>query len=202
VNKLSKTLLLTAVLLLAVSPARCFADTARVAHNVELAGDIAGTWHVEPDHNPRAGEPAKVWIALTRKGGEVLPLAQTDCQLAVFSQPYTEGEQPLLQPELKAIEVEQYQGIPGADVVFPQPGLYEMELSCTPKETGSFTAFEMRSNVTVVAGAPSPSPAAENLVGSAEGVDEPQGTNWLEAGGVAIGIAVAVAVWSLLRRKA
>jgi hypothetical protein len=196
VNKLSKTLLQTAVLLLVVSPA--------IAHNVEVAGDVAGTWHVEPDHNPRAGEPAKVWIALTRKGGEVVPFAQTDCQLAVFSQPYTEGEEPLLQPELKAIEVEQYQGIPGADVVFPQPGLYEMELSCAPQEAG-FAAFEMRSAVTVVAGVPSPSasPPVENLVGSAEGVDEPQGINWIGTGmGVAIGVVVGVAVWNLLRKKA
>jgi hypothetical protein len=140
-------------------------SSAAIAHNVEVTGDVAGTWHVEPDHSPRSGEPAKVWIALTRKGGEVLPLAQASCKLAVFSQPYTEGDKPVLQPELKAIAVEQYQGIPGADVVFPQPGLYEMALNCTPKTEGSFAAFEMRSAVTVGAGvaSPSASPAAENL---------------------------------------
>jgi hypothetical protein len=196
VDKLSKILFQTTVLLLVVSPA--------IAHNVEVAGDVAGTWHVEPDHNPRAGEPAKVWIALTRKGGEVLPFAQTDCQLVVFSQPRTEGDKPLLQPELKAIEVEQYQGIPGADVVFPQPGLYEMELGCTPKEGADFAAFEMRSEVTVVAGVPSPSasPIAENLVGSATGVNESQGINWIGTGiGGAIGIGIGVAVWNLLRKK-
>jgi hypothetical protein len=198
VNIISRTILRTALLM-------AMSSTAAIAHNVEVAGDVAGTWHVEPDHNPRSGEPAKVWIALTRKGGEVLPLNQASCQLAVFSQPHTEGDKPLLQPELKAIAVEKYEGIPGADVVFPQAGLYEMELSCTPKQAGTFAAFEMQSAVTVVSGVPSPSvsPPAENLVGTAEGVDEPQGTNWsVIAVTAAIGIAVSIAIWVASRKKA
>jgi hypothetical protein len=129
-----------------------------IAHNVEMAGDVAGTWHVNPDESPKAGEPASVWIALTRKGGEVLPLEQANCKLAVFPQPHTEGDQPLLQPQLKAIAVEKYQGIPGADLVFPKPGLYEMELSCTPKREGDFTAFEMQAEATVGAGTGQGSP--------------------------------------------
>lgn len=144
-----------------------------IAHNVELAEDVAGTWHIEPDHNPRAGEPAKVWIALTRKGGEILPFGQANCQLAVYSQPRTEGEQPLLQPQLKAIAVEQYQGIPGAEVVFPKPGLYDLELGCTPKTVGTFGAFEMQSEVTVAAGTAqvSPVPTAAQAPANPVGAD-------------------------------
>jgi len=141
-----------------------------IAHNVEIAGDVAGTWHIEPDHNPRAGEPAKVWVALTRKGGEILPLEQANCKLAVYPQPHTEGDQPILQPQLKAIAVEKYQGIPGADLVFPKPGLYEMELSCIPKTAGTFEPFEMQSAVTVAAGTTQVSPvptAAQSPVNSA-----------------------------------
>jgi hypothetical protein len=122
-----------------------------IAHNVEMAGDVAGTWHITPDENPKAGEPAQVWIALTRKGGEVLPLEQANCKLAVYPQPNTEGDQPILQPQLKAIAVEKYKGIPGADVVFPSPGLYEMELNCAPKKAGDFAAFEMQSEARVAA---------------------------------------------------
>jgi hypothetical protein len=131
-----------------------------LAHNVEVTGEIAGTWHVEPDHNPKAGESAKVWVALTRKGGEVLPFDQANCQMAVYEQPHVEGTQPVLQPSLKAIKADQYQGIPGADLVFPKPGLYEMELSCKPKTEGTFAAFEMSSEVTVAAGVAQPTPAA------------------------------------------
>ncbi len=151
-----------------------------IAHNVEMAGDVAGTWHVNPDENPKAGEPASVWIALTRKGGTVLPLEQANCKLAVFPQPHTEGDQPILQPQLKAIAVEKYQGIPGADLVFPAPGLYEMELSCTPKTAGTFEKFEMQSEVTVAAGTAQVSPvptvaqSPANPVGS-DRSDEPKG---------------------------
>ena len=144
-----------------------------IAHNVEIAGDVAGTWHIEPDHNPRAGEPAKVWVALTRKGGEILPLEQANCKLAVYPQPHTEGDQPILQPQLNAIAVEKYQGIPGADLVFPKPGLYEMELSCIPKTAGTFEPFEMQSEVTVAAGTAqvSPVPTAAQSPANSAGVD-------------------------------
>ncbi|NJR37737.1 MAG: hypothetical protein HC781_01505 [Leptolyngbyaceae cyanobacterium CSU_1_4] len=139
-------------------------STPAIAHNVEIAGEIAGTWHIEPHHNPRAGEPAKVWIALTRKGGAVLPLEQANCQLAVYRQPYTQGDPPLLQPQLKAIAVEQYQGIPGAEVIFPAPGLYELELGCVPKTAGTFEPFEMQSAVTVAAGTAQGVPAPTDLL--------------------------------------
>ena len=144
-----------------------------IAHNVEIAGDVAGTWHIEPDHNPRAGEPAKVWVALTRKGGDILPLEQANCKLAVYPQPHTEGDQPILQPQLKAIAIEKYQGIPGADLVFPKPGLYEMELSCIPKTAGTFKPFEMQSAVTVAPGTPqvSPVPTAAQSPANSAGVD-------------------------------
>lgn len=135
------------------------------AHKVEVTADVAGTWHVEPNHAPKAGESAQVWIALTRKGGELLPLEQSNCQLAVYAMPRTEGEQPLLQPALEAITAEQYEGIPGAEVVFPETGLYELELGCTPKTAGDFTPFQMRYQVTVATAA-SPAPAASPLAKS------------------------------------
>lgn len=129
-----------------------------IAHTVRIAGDVAGTWHIDPNENPRAGEPAKVWIALTWKGGKVLQLEQADCQLAVYSQPRIEGDQPILQPQLKAIAVEQYQKIPAADLVFPAPGLYEMNLRCMPKTAGTFETFEMQSEATVAGGTSQASP--------------------------------------------
>ena len=44
-------------------------STSVLAHEVEVSGDVAATFHLEPNHNPRAGETAKVWFALTRRGG-------------------------------------------------------------------------------------------------------------------------------------
>ena len=119
------------------------------AHQVDIAGEVAGTWHIEPNHNPKAGETARVWIALTRQGGERLPLAEANCRLAVYPEPRQPSDAPILQPTMKAVNAEQYEGIPGADVVFPKVGLYELELSCEPKASGSFQPFLMQYSATV-----------------------------------------------------
>lgn len=122
------------------------------AHKIEISGDVAGTWHVEPNHNPKAGEPARVWVALTRQGGQILPLSQCDCKLAIYPEPHTEGSSPLLEPALKLISAEQYQGIPGADVIFPEIGIYKLELSGTPVNGANFQSFKINYTVTVASG--------------------------------------------------
>ncbi|MBD2677168.1 MULTISPECIES: hypothetical protein [Nostoc] len=122
------------------------------AHKVEVSGDVGGTLHIEPNDNPRAGEPSQAWFALTRRGGKVIPLAQCNCQLAVYAEPYAAGEPALLEPTLKAVAVERYQGIPGAEIVFPKPGLYQLELNGKPASGARFKPFEFKFEVTVAAG--------------------------------------------------
>ena len=126
--------------------------TPAFAHKIEVSGDVAGTWHIEPNHNPKAGEPARVWVALTRQGGQILPLNQCDCKLAIYPEPHIEGSSPLLEPALKAISAEQYQGIPGAEVIFPKIGIYKLELSGTPGPGANFQPFKINYTVTVASG--------------------------------------------------
>lgn len=123
------------------------------AHKVKTSGDVGGTLHIEPSENPRAGQPAQAWIALTRKGGQIIPLAQCNCRLAVYSEPRTASSKPIMNPALKPVSAERYQGIPGAEIVFPKPGAYELQLSGTPKAGASFRPFQLTYNVTVGAGA-------------------------------------------------
>lgn len=134
-----------------------------LAHNVKTSGNVAATFHIEPNHNPRAGEPAQTWFALTKQGGEILSLDRCNCQLKIIS-----GTQTIAQPELKAISAEKYKGIPGADVVFPKAGIYKLEISGTPKAGGEFNEFKLAYEVTVQAGqtttAASPAPVAQILV--------------------------------------
>ena len=120
-----------------------------LAHEVEVSGDVAATFHLEPNHNPRAGQPARVWFALTRRGGQIIPLEQCDCKLGVYTKGYKQGDKPLMQPPLKAISAERYQGIPGADIVFPQAGIYELELSGTAQNKANFKPFKLTYTVTV-----------------------------------------------------
>lgn len=119
------------------------------AHTVKVSGDVAATFHIEPNDNPKAGQSSLAWFALTRKRGWLIPLSQCNCQLAVYSQPRSQNSQPILKPTLKAITADQYQDIPGADIVFPQPGAYELELSGTPKAGAEYKPFRLTYTVTV-----------------------------------------------------
>ncbi|MEH1772120.1 hypothetical protein [Nostoc sp.] len=122
------------------------------AHKVEVASDVGGTLHIEPNDNPRAGEASQAWFALTRRGGKVIPLSQCNCQLAVYAEPYAAGEPPLLEPQLEPVAAERYQGIPGAEVVFPKPGIYELQLNGKPVSGARFKPFEFKFEVTVAGG--------------------------------------------------
>ncbi|MEO8891530.1 MAG: hypothetical protein ABI417_08340 [Coleofasciculaceae cyanobacterium] len=119
------------------------------AHNVKVSGDVAATFHLEPGHNPKAGQSSRAWFALTRRGGAIIPLSQCNCQLAVYPEPHKEGSAPLMKPTLKAISAEQYQGIPGAEIVFPRAGSYELELTGTAKNGANFRPFSLSYTVNV-----------------------------------------------------
>ena len=128
----------------------CFVSPA-AAHKVKTNADVGATFHIEPNHNPRAGETARAWFALTQSGGKIIPLEQCDCQLAVYSQSSADSEQLQLEPPLQAISAEQYQGIPGAEIVFPEAGAYELQLKGTPKAGANFQPFELQYTVNVLA---------------------------------------------------
>ena len=122
------------------------------AHTVKVSGDVAALFHIEPHHNPRVGQPSLAWFALTRKGGQLIPFQQCNCKLAVYPEPHVEGSRPLMQPTLKPVSADQYQGIPGANVVFPKAGIYELELSGTSKAGANFRPFQLSYEVTVQPG--------------------------------------------------
>jgi len=166
-----------------------------LAHKTVVAGDVAGTWHVEPNHNPKAGEPAIAWVALTREGGDLISLTEAACQMQVYRMPRQPEDLPILEPPVEAIAAEQYDGIPAADIVFPQAGLYQLQLNCTPIEEASFTPFELQYDVTVAAGNPAPAPTVVSgtplppLPG--EEVAPTQGER-NQQGGVGVGGAIAL----------
>jgi hypothetical protein len=122
------------------------------AHTAKVSGDVAATFHVEPNHNPKAGQPSQAWFALTQRGGKVIPFEQCNCKLKIHLNPHKEGDTPTLEPVLKPISTAQYQNVPGADITFPKSGAYELEISGTPKAGAKFQPFELSYEVTVMAG--------------------------------------------------
>ncbi|UZQ53047.1 hypothetical protein OOK60_10995 [Trichothermofontia sichuanensis B231] len=174
------------------------------AHKTEVSGDVAGIWHLEPNHSPKAGEPAQVWIALTQAGGKVIPLKDCDCRLTVYAGP-TIAAPPLLEPPLVAIAAEQYQGIPGATLIFPAVGQYFLQLTGKPQAGATFQPFALSYTVTVAAGqspapaiARSPSPPSPSPAAAAVPLVSPHpGAGWL---GVGVLLSLAVGLWLGRRR--
>jgi hypothetical protein len=172
-----------------------------LAHTVETNGDVGVTFHIEPNHNPRAGETARAWFALTRAGGQLIPLEQCDCQLTVYSQPSSPGNSPILQPSLKAIATEQYQGIPGADIVFPEAGAYQLELSGKPTSGASFQPFMLKYNVNVVAGTTAPQgEASQSSVQSEQQTARQSASRWIVPA-IVLGGLLGIGSFWLVRRS-
>ncbi|WP_017299133.1 hypothetical protein [Nodosilinea nodulosa] len=181
------------------------------AHKTEVSGDVAGTWHLEPDHSAKAGEPAQVWVALTQQGGRVIPLDQCNCNLAVYRANQTDGP-PIMQPVLKAMSPESFENIPGAEITFPEVGEYRIVLTGSPKATETFSPFELSYTTVVAAGRPEPTPATPQPESSTPAADQsapaqappasqgeepaapmPQAWRlWVAAGGIAVAIAAAL----------
>ena len=118
------------------------------AHTVKTDGDIGVLFHIEPDHNPRAGEPARTWFVLSRSGGAIVPLQECDCRLTVRSDSVA-----TFAPELQPIDAEEHRDIPGVEIVFPEPGNYTLELSGQPQAEAEFSPFAIAYEVTVLPGA-------------------------------------------------
>ncbi|NJR58081.1 MAG: hypothetical protein HC769_03995 [Cyanobacteria bacterium CRU_2_1] len=189
------------MLILLVAPA--------IAHQVEIAGEVGGTVHIEPNDTPQAGEPSLTWFALTRQGGELIPLAACDCQLAVYAQPHSNDTPPVQEPPLRAVSAEGYDGIPGADITFPQVGAYELVLRGQPIPPEEFQPFDLRFSITVAAGQGqrSPSPQIETIESpSPAAIESPQpdptqperssGLAWIV---LSISLVASIAIGVLLR---
>lgn len=145
------------------------------AHQTQTAADVGATLHIEPNDTPRAGEPNLAWFALTRRGGETIPLEACDCTLTIYSQSSQPTDEAIATPELQPVDAEGYQDIPGADVEFPQVGAYELVLQGRPTTAAAFQPFEFRFEVTVAVGTSS----TENLDGM---VSEPAASGSAELG--------------------
>lgn len=122
------------------------------AHKVEISEDVGATLHIEPNDNPRAGESSQVWFALTKEGGNPIPLSKCDCKLSIYSEP--KSSQPIFQPILKPLSTEGYKNIPSADVNFPKVGRYSLEIAGKPIGGEDFKPFKLNFKVTVATAIP------------------------------------------------
>ena len=147
-HKISKLINLSLLALLVALPVSLSAKIAP-AHEVELSNEVGGTLHIDPNDSPKAGTASLAWIALTRRGGQSMPLADCNCKLSVYTQPHRAGDAPIQQPTLSAASIEGRTGVPSASITFPRAGAYELVLQGSPVKAGAFAPFELRFAVTV-----------------------------------------------------
>jgi hypothetical protein len=119
------------------------------AHETEVSGEVGGTIHIEPNDSPTAGSANLAWFALTRRGGQAIPLSDCNCNLAVYAVPHHPDDPPIQSPPLTTMSAEGKQGVPGATITFPRPGAYELILQGRPVTSGTFTPFELKFPVVV-----------------------------------------------------
>ncbi|MFP4221826.1 MAG: hypothetical protein ACLFSH_14770 [Phormidium sp.] len=182
-----------------------------IAHLVKTDGEVGATFHLEPNHNPRSGEPAQTWFALTKSGGESIALDECDCQLEVFRG--GDRTQAIATPSLAAISAEGYEDIPGAEVIFPEAGVYDLVLTGSPQNAADFEPFSLSYEVTVRPGRAARESTSETEtsetetsetqpITSEEGVDETTGLVspgvW---GAIAVVGVVVLAGWAWKRLR-
>jgi hypothetical protein len=111
-----------------------------VAHEVRTSNAVGGTIHIEPNDRPIAEQKSRVWIALTRRGGEIIPYEKCNCRLEVRS---LTNKNIKFTASKSASILDSYLGLPSIEVTFPQVGRYELQLNGEPKENENFSEFEL-----------------------------------------------------------
>ena len=124
-------------------------NTQVLSHNIKTDGNVGVTFHIEPEHSPIAKQPSQTWFLLTRRGGKIIPLSDCDCELKVYYQSSNSQSELVQTPPLKPLSPEQYQNIPGADIIFPDAGIYDLELQGKALNKSDFQPFSVTYSVTV-----------------------------------------------------
>jgi hypothetical protein len=170
-----------------------------IAHNIEIAGDVAGLWHIEPNHDPTAGVPSRVWVALSQRGGSALPLDQLQCQMTIV-QTGTKPDQTTRPPIVVTPKALAEPGQPsalGAMVTFPATGAYDLSLACKPQPGSPIAAFAMDYEITVARSAApaSPNPIASPTASPIAPPSPPANTGFILLPLVLFG-AIGLVLWS------
>ena len=112
----------------------------RIAHEVKTSQEVGGTLHIEPNDRPIAGQKTRIWIALTKRGGEIIPYEKCNCRMEVRSLT-DRGIKFTVADSLSIID--RFLGLPSLAVTFPQVGRYELKLIGNPRGNASFDSFEL-----------------------------------------------------------
>lgn len=112
----------------------------RIAHEVKASEQVGGTIHIEPNDRPVAGRKTRIWVALTKRGGEIIPYDRCDCKMEVRSLTNRNIQFQLLN---SFSIIEKVLGLPSKEVTFPEAGRYELKLVGSARNGENFPPFAL-----------------------------------------------------------
>lgn len=139
-NNFQSRLLSKCVTLLSCAIFTTMTSELAIAHEVRTSQEVGGTIHIEPNDRPVAGKKTRIWIALTKRGGEVIAYEKCNCRMEVRS--LTDKSIKFTVSDSLAI-LERYLGLSSKEVTFPQVGRYELKLIGLPRNDANFQPFEL-----------------------------------------------------------
>lgn len=117
-----------------------------IAHEVKTSQEVGGTIHIDPNDRPVVGQKTRIWIALTKRGGEIIPYEKCNCRMEVQS--LTDRSIKFMIADSMSI-IDRFLGLPSLAVTFPQVGRYELKLIGTPRNNAGFDPFVLVFNTNV-----------------------------------------------------
>jgi|JFJP01.1.fsa_nt_gi hypothetical protein len=115
-----------------------FSSPILIAHEVKVSQEVGGTIHIDPNDRPIAGQRTRIWIALTKRGGEIIPYEKCNCRMEVQS--LTNRSIKFVIANSSSI-IDRVLGLPSLAATFPQVGRYELKLIGTPRDNADFDPF-------------------------------------------------------------
>lgn len=117
---------------------------AQQAQNVTTTGGLVTQVHFIPDP-PKAGPPLLAWFMLTqvghgRSGHHDISAQRCRCVLAIYGAGGPSST-PIAKPTLRAVTANGRPDHLGANVTFPSPGQYVVQLAGRPTKAGDFPPF-------------------------------------------------------------
>jgi hypothetical protein len=130
-----------AVLVLAVMG--CWVATPALAHSGEVDDSISATVHINPSDDPVSGEPADFIFEFKDKQKKFV-VSECGCAVKITQAGHEIYNEPLLSYNSDASKLHARFAF-----IFPAPGIYQVEVSGTPRGSAQFQPFKLTYDVRV-----------------------------------------------------
>ncbi|HVV66955.1 MAG TPA: hypothetical protein VHB72_02695 [Candidatus Saccharimonadales bacterium] len=112
------------------------------AHVLKVDGSIGAVLHINPDDNPTTDGPTDYIMSFDDDNGQ-FSLPKCDCTVSIINNGQTIATEPLVNSSNEVSE---------NHYTFTEPGVYDMQFTGKPKQSGGFQPFTLNYEVRVTGG--------------------------------------------------